>query len=271
MTAYTRERSDADWYRGLKIPAVVIRNIDEKTEKAVTGRGGVWAPSSPIIIGGEGIELQCAMLLSGATVAPAAGKAIRFGDDDYFVHGTPQTRTIDQSPWELLATERRPRVAVPICDTTIAVVPFLRTVRAGALLRLLLRIPDNSIVTSLAIDFIVGQAHANVPTHLPKARLVRIAADGTITPYPSPTSSIVDNDGWVEPALPGSGAAWYAAGAVQTLTLSYSITGAVTDTDTYAYALEWKEENGTNAFTDYIGNILQHVRFTVTQSELSPY
>lgn len=272
MSAFTRELSDAGWYRGLKIPAAVLLNIDEKTKRAVSGTGGTWAPTSPLIIRGAGIELQCALQLTGATVNPAPGKAIRFGDDDYFIHGTPPSRVIDQSPLDLLSAGGISRHAKVNLDTTLAATPSLRTIRAGAFLHVPLRIPDGSILTSLAIDFKVGQTHASVPANLPKARVVRVTADGIITQYPYPTSAIYEKEGWVSPATPASGAAWYAAGALQTLTLTYDgELGAPTDSSIYGYAVEWKEESGTNAFTNYIGNHLLHFRFTITQPDLRPY
>lgn len=273
MSAFTRELPDSGWYRGLKIPASVLRNIDEKTKKAVSGTGGAYSPSQPIIIGGEGIELQCGVLLAGgAHVVPAAGKAIRFGDDDYFVHGTPQVRTIDQCPMEFWPSGLGiPAHARIYLDSTIATVPAIRTVRADAFLRLPLRIPDGAILTAFSIDFKVGQTHANVPTTLPSARVIRVAADGTIDQYPSPTTVQREPGGWVSPALPASGALWYAAGALQTLTLTFSAAGVPTDTSQYAYAVEWREESGADSFTNYVGNYLVHFRFTVRQPDLRPY
>lgn len=280
MTHFARELSDAGWYRGLKVPASVLLNIDEKTKKAVSGTGGTYTPSSAIIIGGAGLELQCgALLYGGATVFPAVGKNYQFTDDDYFRFETPLARTIDDSPLLLLGIVTSiPREAMPAIAATGTVTPSLRTRRQGATLRLPLRIPDGARLSGVDVSFKVGVAHANVPTLLPRARVVRIAASGEVTKYPHQSDATADPDGWVPFARPASGAAWYAAGALQTLSLTYDATQSVqdqADRSAYDYALEWTEESGTNAFADVasgeMGNHLVHLKLTVHLPDLRPY
>lgn len=275
MSHYVRERADRDWYRGLKIPHTVIRNIDEKTKKAVSGTGGTYNPSSPIIIGGAGIELQCALQLSGspgAKAQPAAGRVFRFGANDYFKHASAVSRSINDTPLLLLSNKTLFREAQPVMSVSATTAPALRTRRAGAFLRMPLRLPDGARLASVEIGYKIGQAHANVPENLPKARVVRIAATGGIEQHPLPSSSVFDVDGWVSVPTPASGAAYYNGGALQTFTLNYiySVVEPV-NTSLYAYAVEWLEESGTNSFTNNIGSLIPYLKSTFYQDDLRPY
>lgn len=272
MTHFLRERSDADWYRGLKVPETVIRNIDEKSALAVSGTGGSYAPSSPIYLGGAGLELQGSMTLSGtAAVFPAVGKNYKFGDDDYFKFTTLRARTIVDSPQLLLSKDQLQREARP-WGTTGTVAPSLRTKRANAHLLMPIRIPDGSFLYAVEIGFKVGQTHANVPANLPRARVVRITRDGVIQQHPNPASTVFDPEGWNQFPVPASGAAWYAAGVLQTMTLSYDYTVTErADTSLYAYAVEWYDEWGTNSFPNDLGTDLIYLKITVYQSDVRPY
>ena len=273
MSHFTRELSDGDWYRGLKIPEVVIRNIDEKTKKAVSESGGSWAPSSPIVLAGAGLELQGGLLLSGGAAAdPAPGKNYFFGDDDYFQFSAAQTRKIDDSPLLLAPhTLHTGREARAVSSELLTTTPALQTRRAGAFVRMPIRVPDGSRILRVDVDFKVAQAHASLPDQLPRARVVRIAADGTVTPYPNGTTASADPYGWVSPA-PANGTAYYALGALQTLVLTFDPDAQpAVDRAVYDYAIEWREESGTNAFTDSLGNLLVHFQITVSSTGLNPY
>jgi hypothetical protein len=278
MSAFVRERVDRDWYRGLKVPAAVLLNIDEKTKKAVSGTGGTWAPSAAITVGGAGLELQCALQLTGALATPAAGKFFIFGDDDYFQNDALVSRVITVPSTTLLGDMTLEREATFSGDLTTTP-PRIQTRRPGSLTRFPLWIPDGSFLSTVVISFRVFQAHASAP-YPPKARVVRIAADGTISQHPNP-SGVVDPDGWFSIALPASGAAWYAAGVIQThtLTYSYSVTEQ-TDSEMYGYALEWSEEHNSLtspsvAFaplgTSFIGNIIENIKVTIYQPDIRPY
>ncbi len=272
MSHFERERPDADWYRGLQIPHTVIRNIDEKTLLAVSGTGGTYAPSSPIILGGEGVELQSAMLLSGtATAFPAVGKNYIFGDDDYFRFSALRDRTIIDSPTLLLAKDTLQREARP-WGSTSTVAPTLRTKRPRARLLMPIRIPDGSYLATVVVAFKVGQSHANVPANLPRMRVVRIGTDGVIEQHPNPSSALYDPEGWVRFPVPASGAAWYDSGNVQTMPLYYDYANTeAADSASYGYAVEWEDEWGTNSFADDVGNHLVYLQTTVYQADVRPY
>lgn len=274
MTAFVRERSDADWYRGLKIPASVLLNIDEKTKKAISGTGGTWTPSAAIILGGAGLELQCGMQLSGgATVYPGVGKNYKFGDDDYFTFAAPVSRVIDESPMSVRAMSF-PREMKPVGSTVTSAHCFQMR-RLGARARFPLKIPDGARLNTARVVFRVAIAHANVPDYLPKARVVRITAAGVVSKYPHQSNATAEPDGWVRFARPATGADWYAAGAQQNLDITFDSSDSTTvsraDTSLYSYALEWWDEHGTNAFTADDGSLIDHLVLTVVSPDLRPY
>lgn len=282
MANFTREREDRDWYRGLKVPASVIRNIDEKTKKAVSGSGGTWNPSSAIVLGGAGLELQCGLQLSGtATVAPAGDARFVFDDDDYFViDGGVGAYTADSFlelmggpssiPFEVHGLEDY----VPASDGAAR---QLITRRNGAMVRCPLKLPNGYVLAYVLVYFQVGTAHANVPAYMPRCRVVRIDASGVIEPVPGDTSN-ADADGWVSVARPATGADWYNSGNTQYHQHAFANAEPV-DTSLYSYAVEWVDESGTNAFEDFntgaamldVGTRLIQVGTTGTVSDLRPY
>lgn len=289
MAHFERELTDAQWHRALSVHEDILKNIDEKTKKAVSGTGGTYTPSDPIVLGGAGLELQCGLDLgsAGAQAYPGGTDATDedadfvFGDDDFFRNESDLTRTIDDSPFLIFGNFTLQREAIAWNSVTNAVTPAIRTRRAGAFLRLPLRVPDGCRISGVEVSFKVGQDHTGtgVPAILPAARVVRIAVDGTIEPIPNQTNASHDPDGWVTIARPVSGAAYYNSGALQTLTCSYDgVSGPRVDRSTYAYAIEWKDERGTNAFDTYavggtpnVGNYLVHFKIAVAVPDLRPY
>lgn len=269
MTHFVRERSDRDWYRGLRVPEVVLRNIDEKTKMAVSATGGTYAPSSPIVIGGAGIELQCAMQLTNAKAQPGVGRVFRFGSSDYFKHEIAVSRSIVDSPLLLLGSHNLPRQAQLQMSVSATTAPALQTRRASAFLRIPLRIPDGARVSGIEIGFKVGVTRANVPA-LPKARLVRASiGDAEWRQHPYCSSPLFDQEGWVSLPTPASGAAYYNGGALQTLSLTYNaLLVDPIDTSLYSYALEWIDDSG---ITGGAGNYLVYIKTTFQQDDLRPY
>lgn len=284
MANFERERTDQDWYRGLKIPHTVIRNIDEKTRQAVAESGGTWDPTGPIVLGGAGLELQATMRLSGGSVAfPGPSSRFRFGDDDYFRHEAPVSRVIrDPSTLGIVGAHlpRRLKMTLPLPTVDASTTsPMVQVVRTGQRVRIPLRIPDGSKLDRVDIYFIVGATHANVPVNMPRARVVRIRhVDGVLEPYPDQITVGADPDGWVVMERPASGAAWTNSGNARYFVpiLEYLVSaGEPADWSRYAYALEWTEESGANAFDDVsageYGTIFVQAEITVWSDDLRPY
>ncbi len=277
MAHFERERTDARWYQGLLVPPETLLNIDEKTKKAISGTGGTHTPSAPVIIGGAGLELQSAVQFSGTAAAfPATGKNYTFGDDDYFKYANEQTLTVDDAPFlagqhlELHARQAR-----------LVIVPtHLQFIRTGARVRLPLRLPDGARLVEVVLRFIVGSAHTSVPEFLPTARVVRIDKNGVVEPHPT-FGSAADPNGWHQPIVraPASGANWYLAATLQTMTLPFNYVDAIrADRSTYDYALEWVDEHGDGAYNPLPpfgdpanGNRLFQILVTYRITDLRPY
>lgn len=274
MAHYVRERSDQDWYLGLAVPPVVIRNIDEKSKKALSSTGGTYAPSSPIIIGGEGLELQCGALLSGgATAFPGVGKSYIFGDDDYFRYPTPIARQITDSVLNLCPEPHTwGRETRALAAPTLALTPCLQSKRPRGLITIPTRFPDGVRPSAVSISYNVPFAHANVPQFLPSLRFVRISADGIITPHPNLTNGTLEPDGWVTINRPLTGLAYVSSGFMQGITLTFD-TALVPriDRTTYDYAVQWRDEGGDNAYTLKQWNQLFFLHLNFLSDELRPY
>jgi hypothetical protein len=273
MTHFLRELPDAGYFVGQSVPSSLVRNIDEKTRKAFSSTGGTYAPSSPIIIGGAGLELQCGIVIGdAAAVAPGVGQNYVFGDDDYFQFSSPVTRVIDDSPLQLLSNVRtNPRDIRAILTEDDTDTPAMQTRRAGALVRFALRIPNGARLVEVEIGYKIGQVHAGLPQNMPAARVVRIDCDGIDTPYPDQTNLNREPEGWI----PTDAAAYFDGlgaffGDFHTFALTFAPVVRA-DRSIYDYALEWREESGTGAFADDIGNIISHARLTVLIEDLQPY
>lgn len=288
MSRFVRELADSAYYRGMKIPHLLPRNIDEKTKKAVTSSGGTWAPVTPIYIFGEGLELQSSMVLSGtAQAAPAAGKAFIFGDDDYFKLGTPNARGIDCSPvFATTLTQGRgfvpstmtgpgggpPPDAVPSLVNAFWPYPDGIPRNMAMFVRVPIIIPDGTRLTQVILYFTVGQTHTAIPQYLPRMRVARIAKDGVITGFPGGTTVGVDPDGWCSPPQPASAAAWNNALGVQSFTMTFDPNGAPVDRSLYDFAFEFYDESGTNGQTAVMtNNRLHHIQVSVKHFDLRPW
>lgn len=82
MAHFVRTQSDATWISGYTPPGSDFQSLDQKTFKAVNGdEGGTWAPSSPIIIGGQGQQLagHNHLVLAGGRLSVQSGGGIDMG------------------------------------------------------------------------------------------------------------------------------------------------------------------------------------------------
>lgn len=288
MANFQRERPDAGYYIGLATegtPAIwtVLRNIDEKTKKALSGTGGTWNPSSPIIIGGAGIELQARADFAAASVLfPAADKAFIFGDDDYFQYASADayTRTVDHSPIAALAYGFNAREFdnILLADLTT---PSVKALRHRSIIRIPLKVHDGARCTRVDTFYRVTMSHTSgtegIPAELPKQRVIKVARDGTITPFGvDAAQQIAEPEGWIREAQPASAAAYYNAGNVKTVSMFLDATdetGHIVNTSQYSYFYEFSEEGGDGAWTEGLsgsGNKLEIVRLYLTIPDLRP-
>lgn len=123
------------------------------------------------------------------------------------------------------------------------------------------RVHHGATLVSVTVYFIVGQAHANVPQNLPSIQFLRttMATGGLVQ------DTLGASQG---PAAPGSGAAWFNSGNVQSFTYVCSQNNVI-DAGLYWYSADLIDENGTNSLSgnEYIGMVLNFSGITTMQFE----
>jgi hypothetical protein len=268
MAHFTRELSDAGWYRGLKVPQTVIRNIDEKTKKAVSGTGGTYNPAAAIIIGGAGIELQSQLSVGSSAAFPGAGKNFIFGDNDFFQYESPVTKVVT-TPSAVVSYWTTPRQFLYRYSENLAQKPALQSRQPGASMRFPLRIPNGSVLSSVSLKLIVGTSHTNPPQYMPRMRIVRVTAAGVVEKHPNVSTASADADGWVQFTRPATGTLWVNSGNPNTLTIEFSTLSMLrSDVSTYGYHAEYRDEYGTDAKA---GNVILGFDASVLIQDIRPY
>src|SRR3954471_23796930 len=90
-------------YRGVPFgnPTVpspaLLRRLDEIAAQGINGdEGGLWTPSTKLVIGGSGVQISNAGGFTGgvATGSRAPARALVLGDSDWPTYSTPRTRTV---------------------------------------------------------------------------------------------------------------------------------------------------------------------------------
>lgn len=106
---------------------------------------------------------------------------------------------------------------------------------------------DGATLDSVTLNFRVTSSHANVPAFLPQMfieRLDNIPGPGS----PNGSNLVIHSGSPYYVAAPGSGAAWYAAGAFQSVTRNMSGYNVI-DKSLYSYEMVFIDESGSNSFT----------------------
>ena len=227
--------------------------LDAALTSAINGDGGgAYTPSAPIFIGGAGLWFAGpTTFASGATASFSTTFPLAFGDSDYFVLGAGHsgaTRTI-RTPCVEAASAFGYGITV---GTAYAA---LESLIVGSRAIIPLRVHQGATLASATLTFAVAQTHTlGAPAFLPGFRVYqRSIATGVVTPL---VASGGDGNGFVYPATPASGTAWYAAGAAQTLT--YTLAAAtVIDRTQSTYFAEIVDESGRysqtqNLYTDIL-------------------
>jgi hypothetical protein len=117
---------------------------------------------------------------------------------------------------------------------------------------------DGATLATVTIWLIVADAHAGgVPGTLPNFAVYR---DNLTS---SALQSLLSTTTVVFSPTPGTGAAWYAAGARQSFTMTCDQNNVI-DKSTYIYYLNLQDENGANAVAGnyYLGLVLGFTTIT---------
>ena len=266
--ARIRANDDA-WANGVAIAPAELRAFDENTAGSLNGdAGGLFGTSADFEVGGAGMRCLAPWRIGGANYLPGlvrtpsgSGKRIVHGDNDYVTWPAGHingTATIRVAGTEAIDTSRgRARFARYESDDTVRnYVAGAVTYRAGGRLLVPLHVVHGGRIAGVVFRFIVGASHSSVPAVLPLFRAKKVSADGVETALA--TSGILDG-GWKAFApTPGSGALWYAAAAIQSM--SYDTDNdatCVADIGAFTYWAEMVDESGTGALG---GNRLVDVR-----------
>ncbi len=101
MAHFVRVRAPGMWLTGTVLDGGELESFDAQIFAAINGdAGGTWAPTNPIVIGGDGIEITGAFVVSGATTAQFTVAAVNFEGNVAFV-GAPSA--IDFGPQTVVA------------------------------------------------------------------------------------------------------------------------------------------------------------------------
>jgi hypothetical protein len=272
MAHFVVTQAPGTWINGYVVPRADWESLDAKVVAAIDGdNGGAWAPSAVISIGGLGLVINGPTIVTGAgTATPgqlSTSGTSRFtlGDatdyQDLAVGHIGRTRTIVTGlaaatatapiifalPGAWLASFSYPTVPTFRNRTYMAAQAIATTYLGPATIvpNLLcpLRVHNGATLSSVTITFRVSTPHSNVPTAMPKMRIVRLKADGTATILTTST----DGTGYVSVPTPSSGAAWYAAGAAQSLTITCTQNNVI-DLTQYTYLVDIFEEQGATTW-----------------------
>ena len=257
MAHHTRELSDENWLIA-PLDATVIRNLDEKTKKNVSGvGGGLYEPTAPIAIGGAGMRL-----LGPYNQLTGASSSIETGPNKHIVHarldGDDYIALDPDHPDTLRALTTN--VGPVGCDFAFVVQdnlfgsPGVTTRRTGvAFWSAPIRVHNKGRLLSFDLSWAVTQSHASVPASRPQFRVVRVDRKGKVEPLR--IASDTDPNGFILLGDPTSGAAYSASTNPQFANYAVNQTAlAKVDTSQYVYHAEFVEESGTNSFTSTNGN-----------------
>jgi len=241
MAHHARTRADADWVNLRNLLPAELRDADQKTFLSLNGHeGGNWSPSSPIVIGGAGVECRTNFLLQGGSVLQTlagSGNRITLADGDYPVlipAHTEATRTlrtglVDGFTW---FEQWRPD------NGTVGFESLFTFVPEGNQAIFPLRVHHNANFASCTITFAVTVSHSTVPG-MPKFRVTKCDVNGAITALKTTADAGYSSF----TPTPASGAAWYNSGIAKTFLYTCDA-NQVVDVENFTYWLEVKDEYG---------------------------
>lgn len=243
-------RARTYWPRGHAISGAELKKIDDNSSKAVDGHGGgSYAPTGTIVIAGAGMVATTRWkILDNAKIAVADDESLVFGamtDGEGFKLDTGHAGRSRELIRHFDQALRSPASPLP---TTEVFLHGLRSRVPGQIFSQQLRVFDGAQLDSVALRWAVGVSHANVPTLLPRMRVLRVDVDGTVVPMRAKDAT-TDEDGWnVWGPRPSTGANYYDSANTKTLTYTCNQHQLV-DRATCQYFAQVKDEQGAGAFS----------------------
>lgn len=175
----------------------LARHLDELAAQAVNGdEGGTWAPSSPLVLGGAGVQLQDYAAINGGLqtgTGALAGGALILGDSDLPVLDPPRSRTVIFGVRDLIkrvdvdvedapgtATMPAYRTPRPSYDDTLPLSLRFTNGSRGYAIGMLpaFRLISGALIESAVLHFRVGRMPTMVPPTMPGFRLFRLQFSG---------------------------------------------------------------------------------------------
>lgn len=262
MAHNTRTQIDATWTTGNYVTVVADwQSLERKVFKAINGvTGGCWAPSSQLVLGSSVANViinaaapaivdwdgTLSTLSGGRFVLDSSGPDPE-GDWAKLVAGhAGRTRTLVT---QCVRRTSSPKYRWVAHRPTWGVQAIACTVQgpAGVLEQpaciVELRTHHKATLSSVTLTWRVPSTRTNAPVVPPKIRIVRVDANGIITPLKSVASG-ADANGYIAIAAPTSGAAWFNSGGVQSFTYLCD-QNSVVDVTQYTYFAQIQEEAGT--------------------------
>jgi hypothetical protein len=243
----------ANWSGGTQVLPTELQAFEANLAAAINGDlGGCWAPSALITIGGAGLDLQGPLVIArGGSVTTGSATGIQLQDGDYPLLSSSHSGRTRQVVYPFCVARAYPRHAwrARRDDFGLQVIAAMDEggrgiVQPRAFLHL--RAHDLATLSQVVVRFKVGFVHDAVPTTLIKARVIRVDSAGNVVALSS-TATSADPSGYFTPATPSSPSAWYANGAVQSLTLTCDQANTI-DLSQYDYFVEVVEESGLSGY-----------------------
>jgi hypothetical protein len=227
------------------------QDLADKAFKSVNGdKGGAHAPTSPIVINSAGMVVTGPTEVNyGGTLETKAGSRFKLGDGEYPKLGpnhVGRTRVLRSPVHTRLCTPHYHFADCPGFTGSLQTMALTILTTAGLeqpKCHIPLRVHDGARLASGVVKLRVPNARTKVPLAMPRLRVIRVDASGTIESLRAP-SATVDADGYSAFPLASSGDAWFAAGAAQAWSFTTDQNNIV-DVSSYVYYVQLIEEVGT--------------------------
>jgi hypothetical protein len=211
----------------VSIQPAELTALDANVTMGVNADGGTFAPTTSIVVGGSGITVTGPTVVTrGGTLQGLVTDAILMFDSDFpeyssthvgrsrsFMQLCTSGRDVLQALWRVRFSDAGMQSVSPQRDLSDG-----QGMQPSRLM-VPMRVHDQSTLASVTIGFRVGFAHPSLPPTMPKARVVRIDARGSLLPLTSQAAG-ADAAGYVSVPTPSSVSAWQPSAGGMTLTIS---------------------------------------------------
>jgi len=243
-------RRDGQW-GGNPVPVPRdMQRFDVAQYESVNGDGGgIYSPSSPIIVGGAGVVLSGpnAHTITGG-VRTTNGGRLELGHNDWPTIAAPLSRII-VIPFERVLQDNGDAYQLDVSLDPVGV-KFANVVNTPVQWSVPQRFfHHGSTILGVTLNFRIGQPHLAVPASRPSFTLYRFHQGRTA--LDSVATGVLPN--------PGTGSLYYAGGAGQAVAGTMTPANAGVDVGLYTWLLQLNDESGANAMS---GNVYTSMTLT---------